>query len=106
MGYHTIVRISIHFVVRNWVLIGRCSILWTAVFGIFGKLYIHEHAEGDGGIKRMKNAVWIDLVNMLLWLISAVMASVLFFTMRGGKSLHSKSAFLKRTLQHSSRYLA
>ena len=69
------------------------SILWTAVFGIFGKMYIHEHAEGDGGIKRMKNAVWIDLVNMLLWLVSAIMAAVLFFTLRGGKSLHSKCKF-------------
>lgn len=69
-----------------------CSILWTAVFGIFGKLYIHANPQGDGGIKRMKNAVWVDLVNMLLWLFSSVMAVVLFFTMRGGRSLHTGRA--------------
>jgi len=46
--------------------------LWIALFGVFGNMYIKEHAEGDNGIKRMKNAVWIDLVNALLWLFSAV----------------------------------
>jgi hypothetical protein len=68
------------------------SILWTAVFGTFGKLYIHENPGSDGGVKRMKSAVWIDLVNMLLWLVTAVMAVVLFFTMRGGRSLHTGRA--------------
>jgi hypothetical protein len=47
-------------------------ILWIALFGIFGKLYIHANAQGDAGIIRMKHAVWIDLTNALLWLISAV----------------------------------
>ncbi|KAF1964365.1 hypothetical protein BU23DRAFT_585617 [Bimuria novae-zelandiae CBS 107.79] len=42
-------------------------ILYVAAFGIFGKMYIHEDPEGNGGVKRMKNAVWILLVNMLLW---------------------------------------
>lgn len=35
-------------------------------------MYIKENAEGDSGVKRMKNAVWVDLANALLWLISAV----------------------------------
>jgi len=47
-------------------------ILWIALFGVFGNMYIHEHAEGDSGVQRMKNAVWVDLTNALLWLISAV----------------------------------
>lgn len=70
----------------------RYSILWAAVFGIFGQLYIHENPEGDGGVKRMKNAVWIDLVNMLLWLVTAVMGVVVFLMMRGGRSLHTGRA--------------
>ena len=45
-------------------------ILWIALFGIFGKMYIGTRAD-DYGIQRMKNAVWVDLVNALLWLISA-----------------------------------
>ncbi|PSS14857.1 hypothetical protein M430DRAFT_35720 [Amorphotheca resinae ATCC 22711] len=46
-------------------------ILWIALFGLFGKMYIHADAQGDGGIIRMKHAVWIDLVNALFWLVSA-----------------------------------
>lgn len=45
-------------------------ILWIALFGTFGKMYINTQAD-DYGIQRMKNAVWVDLVNALLWLISA-----------------------------------
>lgn len=44
-------------------------ILWTALFGLFGNMYINEDPEGNGDIKRMKNAVWVDLANMLLWFI-------------------------------------
>lgn len=32
-------------------------ILWIALFGLFGNMYIKEDAEGNKGIKRMKNAV-------------------------------------------------
>ncbi|MCJ1412964.1 hypothetical protein MMC19_007065 [Ptychographa xylographoides] len=66
--------------------------LWVVVFGIFGNLYIRENAEGDAGIQRMKNAVWVDLANMLLWLISALFGLFMFFKFRGGKSLHTGRA--------------
>ena len=55
-------------------------------------MYIHEDPEGDSGVKRMKNAVWVDLTNMLLWLITAVMSVVVFFTMKDGRSLHTGRA--------------
>lgn len=67
-------------------------ILWTAVFGIFGKLFIHEDPEGDSDIQRAKNAVWVDLINMLLWLVTAVAGGLMFFRNRGGKSLHTGRA--------------
>lgn len=47
-------------------------ILWISLFGMFGNMYIKENAEGNKGVQRMKNAVWIDLVNALLWFISAI----------------------------------
>jgi len=47
-------------------------ILWISLFGLFGNLYIKANAQGDSGIIRMKHAVWIDLVNALLWLFSAI----------------------------------
>jgi len=61
-------------------------ILWIALFGLFGNLYIHAHAEGDGGVQRMKNAVWVDLVNALLWLFSAMGMAVFWVRSRGGRS--------------------
>ena len=59
---------------------------------MFGKMYIHANAQGDSGIIRMKHAVWVDLINMFLWLVTAVMGVVLFFTMREGRSLHTGRA--------------
>jgi H+/Cl- antiporter ClcA len=59
-------------------------ILWIALFGIFGKMYIHENPEGNGGIKRMKSAVWMDLVNALLWLISAIGMAGYWWKARNG----------------------
>ncbi|CAI7597494.1 unnamed protein product [Penicillium pancosmium] len=52
-------------------------ILWLTLFGIFGKLYIGVHADGDSKkqesslgdaskINRMRHACWIDLINLLM----------------------------------------
>jgi hypothetical protein len=61
-------------------------VLWIALFGLFGSMYIKEHAEGDSGVQRMKNAVWVDLTNALLWLISAVGMLVYFWKHRNNKT--------------------
>ena len=56
-------------------------------------MYIKEDPEGDSGVQRMKNAVWVDLTNMLLWFISAVYLTFLFLRFRrGGRSLHTGRA--------------
>jgi len=55
-------------------------IFWVAVFGTFGKIYLNaDPAPGDDNTLRMKNAVWVDLFNMLLWFISAAYGAVSFF---------------------------
>lgn len=61
-------------------------ILWIVLFGIFGNMYINENAEGDSGVQRMKNAVWVDLVNALLWLISAIGMAWYYFKHRNNKT--------------------
>lgn len=63
-----------------------------ALFGTFGKMYINENPEGDAGITRMKHAVWVDLVNMLLWFMTAVYGTVIFFMHRSGRTLHTGRA--------------
>ncbi len=32
-----------------------------------GQLFLHAHADGNGAVMRMKNAIWVDLVSALLW---------------------------------------
>ena len=69
------------------------SILWFALFGIFGKIYINaDHTPKQSGIIRMKNAVWVDLANALLWLITAAYATAIFLRARKGKTTHTGRA--------------
>lgn len=74
------------------------SILWTAVFGSFGKLFIgaNPHPPLPHGnihnVPREKSAVWIDLINMLLWFVTAVYSAVLFFMFRRARTLHTGRA--------------
>ncbi|KAI9743799.1 MAG: hypothetical protein M1818_002533 [Claussenomyces sp. TS43310] len=62
-------------------------IFWVALFGVFGNMYIGENPEGDSGIQRMKNAVWVDLVSMLLWLATAVIMGMYWTKHRGTRTL-------------------
>ncbi|GAW15429.1 hypothetical protein ANO14919_048380 [Xylariales sp. No.14919] len=57
-------------------------ILWIALFGLFGSLYIHEDPEGNADIKRMKNAVWVDLANAILWLVGTGAAATYWWLHR------------------------
>uniref|UniRef100_A0A093X8R5 DNA-binding protein RHL1 n=1 Tax=Talaromyces marneffei PM1 TaxID=1077442 RepID=A0A093X8R5_TALMA len=56
---------SMHFPLWLWEMF--LCVIWLTLFGIFGKMYLPEHPEGDLDIVRMKHAVWVDLVNLLLW---------------------------------------
>ncbi|KAK5736529.1 hypothetical protein LTR17_007348 [Elasticomyces elasticus] len=77
--------------VWDWCLF----ILWTALFGVFGHVYIGVDLRGveEGArpfVRRMNRAVWIDLVNMLLWFVTAVYLTVIWFRNRGsGRTLHT-----------------
>lgn len=62
------------------------TVLWLTLFGIFGKMYIGVHhvesssaktdaatsALGDASkINRMRHAVWIDIINLAFWVMTA-----------------------------------
>ncbi|KFY00379.1 hypothetical protein V490_01382 [Pseudogymnoascus sp. VKM F-3557] len=66
---------------------------WIVLFGIFGKLFIKEDAEGNKDIQRMKNAVWVDLINMLLWLATSISVGIYWF-----KHRHNRSQFTGRAV--------
>ncbi|PSK58634.1 hypothetical protein B9Z65_6649 [Elsinoe australis] len=68
-------------------------ILWTALFGTFGRIYIPARPTPEqGGQRRMKNAVWVDLINMLLWFVTAIYSTIIWFRHRKGKSTHTGRA--------------
>lgn len=50
-------------------------VLWLALFGVFGKMYIGVHPKEDASdaskINRMRHAVWIDIINLGFWVITA-----------------------------------
>jgi hypothetical protein len=49
-------------------------ILWFVVFWVFGKLYIGVEVSGGGSnashLTAMHRAVWVGLVNLILWTIT------------------------------------
>ena len=98
-----ILRLGLYYIVGSHIkdslqaddgrmlLILAHSILWVAVFGVFGKIYIDEEPDRLG-IQRMRNAVWIDLINMLLWFISTVYGVTMFIRNRRHMTLHTGRA--------------
>lgn len=56
------------------------------------QMYIHENPEGDSGIQRMKNAVWVDLTNAILWLISAILVAGYWWRNRNARTVFTGRA--------------
>ncbi|PWY90867.1 hypothetical protein BO70DRAFT_283096 [Aspergillus heteromorphus CBS 117.55] len=54
---------------------GVLCVFWLTLFGIFGEMYIGDHA-GGGKVARMRHAVWVDLVNLGLWVGGATWKGV------------------------------
>ncbi|RDW76322.1 MARVEL domain-containing protein [Aspergillus mulundensis] len=56
---------------------GVLFILWVAQVGVFGTIYYPAVTSGYGdatlSVPRMRSAVWVCLVNMALWLLTAVL---------------------------------
>ncbi|KAF2200762.1 hypothetical protein GQ43DRAFT_449282 [Delitschia confertaspora ATCC 74209] len=69
---------------------GVLFILWVAVFGTFGKIYLKADTQGSKGVTRMKHAVWVDMVNMVLWFLTACYGAWAFWK-AGRKSKAWKS---------------
>ncbi|KAI0995979.1 hypothetical protein K3495_g12202 [Podosphaera aphanis] len=47
-------------------------ILWVTLFALFGAIYFRKSAAQEIHYQRMRNAVWIDLANVVCWLISTI----------------------------------
>lgn len=78
--------------VKAWFFFYVDALVWLCylvAFGIFGRMYIPEKAEGNKGITRMKNAVWVLCANMLLWFITAAYGGVVFWKHRKASTVHT-----------------
>jgi hypothetical protein len=75
--------------IKSWFFFYVDAFVWLCylvAFAIFGKMYIPEDAEGNSGIMRMKNAVWVLLTNMLLWFITACVGGFVFWKNRKART--------------------
>ncbi|TKX19759.1 hypothetical protein C1H76_7957 [Elsinoe australis] len=70
----------------DWVLF----ILWTALFGSMGSIYIggdaSDYQDVTQSVTRMKVALWFDLLNMLLWLATGIYGMVFCVRARRSKA--------------------
>ncbi|RAL12684.1 MARVEL domain-containing protein [Aspergillus homomorphus CBS 101889] len=46
-------------------------VVWLTLFGIFGAEFLSKGDSEDGEVVRMRRAVWVDLVNLGLWVFTA-----------------------------------
>ncbi|KAF2681779.1 hypothetical protein K458DRAFT_240235, partial [Lentithecium fluviatile CBS 122367] len=63
--------------------------LYLVAFGIFGKMYIKEDPEGNKGIIRMRNAVWVLVVETAFWLGTASYGGFIFWKSRKARNSHA-----------------
>lgn len=76
-------RPHLHMPLFLWETI--LCILWLTLFGIFAKIYIGKsNTNDDTSIKKMKNAVWVDLTNLGLWIITGLWAGLRWNKSRQG----------------------
>ncbi|KAK4900988.1 hypothetical protein LTR27_002171 [Elasticomyces elasticus] len=106
----TVLVYAVPFVKSSWGFAWDWClfILWTALFGLFARVFIPASDSADAYrlaypypydryipmviriVVRMKRAVWIDLVNMLLWFVTAVYSTFIWYRNRGsGRTLHT-----------------
>ncbi|KAF3387024.1 hypothetical protein F1880_001610 [Penicillium rolfsii] len=60
------------------ILDGILFVFWLAQTGVFGNIYIRRtiderYERATLSIPRMRAAVWVDLINMLLWLFTFIL---------------------------------
>jgi hypothetical protein len=65
-------------------------ILWLTLFGIFAKIYVPKDSAGNDNIERMKHALWVDLINLGYWMLTAAWCGLRWW--KGNKAAASEKA--------------
>lgn len=66
---------------KVWPLDVVLFIFWTALFGVHAKMVLGHHCAGKDGVcpGRLNSAMWVDMVGMLGWFVSAIRKSSRYF---------------------------
>lgn len=60
------------WMILDWVL----AVMWAAQFGVFATIFLGPIDQKDAAmttsLSRMRAGVWVDMINMILWLMSAL----------------------------------
>lgn len=59
-------------VVWEWILF----FIWCALFGWFRATFGQFITQNDGDVTKLAQMTWVDLLNMLLWLATALMSMI------------------------------
>jgi hypothetical protein len=75
--------VTVRYYRTTWIFEWVLVVLWVACFGVFYQVYLmgaieQPYQNTDAG--RMKRAVWCNLVNTVLWFVSAVFSSAMCCT--------------------------
>jgi hypothetical protein len=79
------------------------TVLWAAVLGVFGSMYVSENPEMDQGIQRMKNAVYWDAANLGLWFFGVIFLIALYFGKEGNRMYEGKMRVSDQTAKGGGR---
>lgn len=83
-----------------WIWDSLLTLNWIIVFGIFGKLFLQrpdgpKYSFEGTHTRRMRNAAWLDLANVVLWLLTATYGAVVFFKARKAtKSVYAEGSYV------------
>lgn len=78
---------------RLWPVDAVLSLGWLVVFGVFAGIFLHRESgtEYEGtSVRLMKVAVWIDLVNCILWLATTGYGVFRTFLGRKAKAIEDR----------------
>ena len=73
-------------------------ILWLTLFGIFARMYVPQNPAGSNYIERMKHALWVDLIYLGFWILTATLCGLRWW--KG-----NKAAACEKTVESDEEYM-
>ncbi|OAA64841.1 hypothetical protein ISF_04251 [Cordyceps fumosorosea ARSEF 2679] len=75
-------RLNIIKTYRAWAWDATLCVAWLVIFGMFAGIFLNRKSDDPykgASVRVMKVAVWVDLVSMIFWMLTAVYGCLLMF---------------------------